>query len=239
MSTYRHPTYPDSEKYILIGDIVVEPHGINHDKGLYPYVVTDVGHKLITIQSLVTDTVSTTYPCLIRPATTEEQNKITNKLSPESIKQWKQEMTAKGVSVLWIYDPYNSNKSTCHLIILPNDLTINDFRTADIIRPFIEEEQIEKYTSESLHVDDVNKINQPYIIEKLIWNEPIRIDATPLTTIEKAYLTLDALESEGAAERYETELIEAAFQEMAEKLNMQLPERKLSEDPYDDWDDYY
>jgi hypothetical protein len=239
MPTYHHPKYPDTEQLILIGDIVVEPHGQNHEKGLYPHVVKDVGHKLITIQSLIDETIKNTYPCLIRPATQEERQKLNDTMSPASIEKWKRDMMAQGVSILWIRDPIDNNKSQRHLVILPDGYTTNDFKVEDLIKPFVPEDMIKHYKQDNVYTSEIGQLKQLYIIEQLILKKPVKITATPMTKLEKAYKLLDKLTYDGAMEGYESEILEQAFQEMAEKLNITLPEREIiAEDDYDYWDEY-
>jgi hypothetical protein len=236
MPKHKHPTYPDTETPILIGDIVVEPHGRNHDKGLYPYVVTAINDKMIALQSLIDDSVKNTYPCLVRLASKEEQQKLTDTMSPEAIDAWKRDMEAKGASILCIHDPNDANKSSYHLVIMPEGRDTKDFRVKDLIRGLVSERSLDDYTHDDVHAISVGELKQLYIIENLILKEPMIIEATPMTTLEKAYETLDNLERYGGMEEEDSNAIEDAFQELASKLGIELPERTHC-DPYED--EYY
>jgi hypothetical protein len=179
--------------------------------------------------------VKNTYPCLIRLASKEEQQKLSDTMSPEGIDAWKRDMEAKGVSILCVHDPNVANKSSYHLVILPDGRDTRDFRVKDLIRKLVPEHRLDEYTHDDVHTISVSELKELYVIEDLILKEPTVIDATPMTTLEKAYTALDNLESYGMEEE-DLNAIEAAFQELAGKLGVELPERTHC-NPYDD--DYY
>jgi hypothetical protein len=119
---------------------------------------------------------------------------------------------------------------------MPEGRDTKDFRVKDLIRGLVSERSLDDYTHDDVHAISVGELKQLYIIENLILKEPMVIEATPMTTLEKAYETLDNLERYGGMEEEDSNAIEDAFQELASKLGIELPERTHC-DPYED--EYY
>jgi hypothetical protein len=232
----KHPTYPDTDRPIRIGDLVVEPHGPGSEHLRFPSTVTTIDQKYVTIRSLATGETRTTYPCLIRPATDEELKNVDENLTPESIEDWKVRMRKMGAKVLVIHDLTSASKKSRHMVILPPGVAMRDIRPRDLVAPFVDANKVDKYDYDYLFVIEPDELRMPYEFEEVMFQTPVTIDAEPLTSVEKAFMALDRLAESGVIDD-DTADIENALSEMARSLGMDVPKRTYV-DPYDEYDEY-
>lgn len=243
MRNIKHPTYQGTDRPILIGDRVIQPLGRDHEHGTYPYTVTEVSERYVTIMSEVNGRSESAYNIFVQPADEESLARMTERLEADHIDEWRRDMKAQGVQILVLQNPHQQAKTSLHLVTLPKDATLEQMRVSDIVSPFVGTEKAKEYDRDDIYVKDVTNIKAPYELDMLVDAEVTHIEATPMTKLELAFEAMDRLNEQSYGETTpEVNAIEAAIAEMAAQLGIELPERHAIEAVdqdgwYDDWND--
>lgn len=239
MRNIKHPTYKGTDRPILIGDKVIQPLGHDSKHGTYPYTVTEVSERYVTITSEVNGRSESTYNIFVQPADEKSLARVTERLTTEHVEQWRRDMQERDVQVLVIQNPYQQDKTSMHLVTLPKGASLDQMRVSDIVAPFVGTEKAKDYDHEDVYTRSVSQVKAPYELDMLVDADVTHIDAKPMTKLELAFDAMDKLDEQSYGETaQEVSAIEAAISEMAEQLGIELPERRKVDDRWsDDWDD--
>lgn len=240
MRKLTHPTYKGTDRPILIGDHVMQPLGRNHEHGTYPYTVTEISERYVTLVSEVNGRSESTYHIFVQPADEASLARVTERLAETHVDQWRKEMRRQGVVVLCVNERHDGTRHTPHLVTLPKGVALAQLRVRDVVEPFVGPDSAGTYDRDDIYLREVDDVKEPYELDALVDSDVTHIDATPMTTLEIAFEAMDRLDEQSYGDTAaDVRLIEAALSEMAERLDIELPERQWSEDDgwYDDWDD--